>query len=88
MTRKVIFQTIGLLKPKLSKDGNMWCFLFGINLVEGVAGFGETPYKAAENFCNAFMQEKINLEPTDQEKWLATVDGKRAYLKYKEKNQS
>jgi hypothetical protein len=39
-----------LLKPKLSADGNMWCFLYGDNLVDGVAGFGETPAKAAVQF--------------------------------------
>lgn len=35
-----------VLKPVLSKDGNMWCALHGGNLQEGVAGFGETPAKA------------------------------------------
>jgi len=30
-------------KPKLFKDGNMWCALYGINLQEGVAGFGKSP---------------------------------------------
>ena len=36
----------------------MWCFLFGENLVEGISGFGETPYRAAVDFCNNFMWEK------------------------------
>ena len=39
-----------LLKPTLSADGNMWCFLYGDNLQDGVAGFGETPAKAAVQF--------------------------------------
>jgi hypothetical protein len=34
------------LKPKLSKDGNQWCVLYGENLQEGIAGFGDTPRKA------------------------------------------
>jgi hypothetical protein len=35
---------------KLTKDGDQWCFLYGDNLQDGVAGFGETPAIAAENF--------------------------------------
>ena len=49
---------LGELKPKLSKDGNMWCFLYGTDLQEGVAGFGETPYKAMLDFEKNFREEK------------------------------
>lgn len=35
---------------KLSKDGNQWCWLYGENLQEGIAGFGDTPAKAAVEF--------------------------------------
>src|SRR3990167_11258917 len=35
-----------VFKPNLSKDGDKWCALFGINLQEGVAGFGMTPAEA------------------------------------------
>jgi len=35
-----------LLKPKLFKDGNQWCVLYGENLQEGVAGFGDTANQA------------------------------------------
>jgi hypothetical protein len=38
--------TIGILKPRFSKDGSMFCFLYGENLEDGVCGFGETPYAA------------------------------------------
>jgi hypothetical protein len=38
------------------KDGNMWCYLYGDNLQEGIAGFGRTVYEAAgdfeTNYCN------------------------------------
>ncbi len=47
------------LNPKLSKDGNQWCYLYGDNLQEGVAGFGETPYLAMKDFANSFYNEKI-----------------------------
>ncbi len=43
-----------VFKPTLSKDGNMWCALFGENLQEGVAGFGETPAKAMYAFDTAW----------------------------------
>lgn len=45
-----------VFKPVLSKDGNMWCALFGDNLEEGVAGFGETPAKAMYAFDSAWHQ--------------------------------
>jgi hypothetical protein len=50
---------IGELKPKFFKDGNMWCFLYGENLQEGVAGFGETPYQAMFAFEKSFRNEYI-----------------------------
>lgn len=43
-----------VFKPALSKDGDMWCALFGENLQEGVAGFGETPAKAMYAFDTAW----------------------------------
>jgi hypothetical protein len=48
---------ISKLKPKLSKDGNMWCFLYGENLQEGIAGFGETLYAAMFDFDKSFREE-------------------------------
>lgn len=44
-----------VFKPTLSKDSNMWCALFGENLQEGVAGFGETPAKAMYAFDTAWL---------------------------------
>lgn len=46
-----------VFKPALSRDGNMWCALFGENLHEGVAGFGETPAKAMYAFDHAWLTE-------------------------------
>lgn len=43
-----------LFRPALSKDGDQWCFLFGSDLQNGVAGFGETPALAAIDFDKAF----------------------------------
>lgn len=39
-----------LMKPKVYKDGNQWCALYGENIQEGVVGFGDTPELA----CKAF----------------------------------
>ena len=39
-----------LYKAELSKDGDQWCWLYGENLQEGVAGFGDTPAQAAIAF--------------------------------------
>jgi hypothetical protein len=39
-----------LWKPTLKPDGNQWCALYGENLQDGVAGFGETPDKAMRDF--------------------------------------
>ena len=43
-----------LYHPTLSQDGSMWCALYGENLQEGVAGFGETPEKAMAAFDHAW----------------------------------
>ena len=45
-----------VFKPVLAKDGDMWCALFGDNLQEGVAGFGETQAKAMYAFDTAWQQ--------------------------------
>lgn len=45
-----------LMRPELSVDGNMYCFLFGRNLQEGVAGFGRTVAEAAAAFDKAWRE--------------------------------
>ncbi len=42
----------------LSKDGNQWCWLYGDNLQDGIAGFGDTPEQAGVNFDRAWKTEK------------------------------
>lgn len=46
-----------VFKPSLSKDGDMWCALFGENLQEGVAGFGPRPADAMWAFDQAWLSE-------------------------------
>jgi hypothetical protein len=45
-------------KPRLTRDGDQWCALFGENLHEGVAGFGDSPDAAMWAFDQAW-REKI-----------------------------
>lgn len=49
------------LKPKVSIDGNQWCVLYGENLQDGIAGFGDTLHKAILNF-NENFHTPVNLK--------------------------
>ena len=49
-----------LLRPAISIDGNQWCALYGENLQDGVAGFGDTPADAANDFDNNWFRQKIS----------------------------
>jgi hypothetical protein len=46
-----------VFKPKLSRDGNEWCALYGENLAEGCAGFGDSPAAAMWAFDSAWLQK-------------------------------
>lgn len=39
-----------IFKPCLFVDGDQWCALYGANLQEGVAGFGDSPEQAMISF--------------------------------------
>lgn len=39
-----------IYRPRLFIDGNQWCALFGENLQDGVAGFGDSPLLAYRDF--------------------------------------
>lgn len=41
-------------RPVLSRDGNVYCALFGKDLMEGVAGFGASPAEAFAMFDRAW----------------------------------
>lgn len=50
-----------LYNPRVYPDGDMWCALYGVNIQEGVAGFGESPALAMEDFdanWNKKMEKK------------------------------
>ena len=48
-----------LLRPRIFIDGNQWCALYGENLQDGVAGFGDTPALASVQFDLAWLNEKV-----------------------------
>lgn len=39
-----------IYRPSLSIDGDKWCALYGDNLQDGVAGFGDSPAEAMNDF--------------------------------------
>jgi hypothetical protein len=54
-------------RPKLYIDGNMWCALYGDNLQDGVAGFGDSPSSAMVDF-NKNWYAKIKETPQNEPK--------------------
>lgn len=46
-----------LFRPKIFQDGDKWCALYGDDLQQGVAGFGESPAQAMYMFDVAWHQK-------------------------------
>lgn len=44
-----------LWRPRIFRDGNKWCALYGENLQDGVAGFGDSPEAAMSAFDLAWV---------------------------------
>lgn len=47
-----------LYRPTIEPDGNQWCALYGANLHDGVAGFGDTPEAAMRDFDKHWREER------------------------------
>lgn len=47
-----------LYRPSIYMDGNKWCALYGDDLVNGVAGFGDTPALAMEDFDKNWREQR------------------------------
>ena len=47
LEENILVRSLGL---KVYPDGDVWCALYGENVQEGVAGFGDTPHKAVLDF--------------------------------------
>jgi len=58
---KALYEQVMLLirsvRPAFGRDGDMYFFLVGGNLQEGVAGFGKSGWEAALNFYKDFFGE-------------------------------
>lgn len=50
LTQFVLRQPHAYMHPKIFKDGDKWCALYGTDIMEGVAAFGDTPEKAAQGW--------------------------------------
>lgn len=46
-----------IYRPSISIDGNKWCALYGDNLQDGVAGFGDSPAEAMTAFDKAWAEK-------------------------------
>ena len=53
-----------LYRPALGRDGDQWCALYGADLQQGVAGFGDTPSAAMYAFDKAWCTERSNVLST------------------------
>ncbi|NBW15812.1 MAG: hypothetical protein EBR82_48280 [Caulobacteraceae bacterium] len=53
------------MRPRIYPDGNQWCALYGVNLQEGVAGFGDTPDKACADFDRNWYSQKLRHATTE-----------------------
>ena len=47
-----------MMKTTVSLDGNQWCVLYGENLQDGVAGFGDSPDEASRSFDKAWYAKE------------------------------
>jgi len=51
-----------MYRPAISLDGNKWCALYGDNLQDGIAGFGDSPYEAMCDFNKSFYAKLAKKE--------------------------
>lgn len=47
---------VALLRPRVFLDGDKWCVLYGDDLMNGIAGFGESPILAVYDFNKAWRR--------------------------------
>lgn len=52
-----------LYRPCIFMDGDQWCALYGDNLQDGVAGFGDSPGQAMDAFDVEWTR---NIKPPEQ----------------------
>lgn len=47
-----------IFRPRIYPDGDQWCALYGEDLQNGVAGFGNTPALAVQNFDHNWYNQR------------------------------
>ena len=52
-----------LFRPVLSQDGSAWCALYGVDMMQGVAGFGDSPDAAMRAFDAAWIAKVPTADP-------------------------
>lgn len=50
-----------LMRPLVFPDGAAWCALYGEDIQQGVAGFGDTPEGACANFDHNWRTQTIGV---------------------------
>lgn len=53
-----------LFRPSITIDGDQWCALYGENLQEGIAGFGDSPADAMNAFDAEYYKKLNTSAPT------------------------
>jgi hypothetical protein len=48
------YMLFSMLKPRVYRDGNQWCVLYGNDIQEGIAGFGDSISDAVKNWNYSF----------------------------------
>lgn len=51
------YKLFSMLMPQVSHDGNQYCILYGVNLHDGIAGFGDTIHEAIKDFNSRFHEQ-------------------------------
>lgn len=57
LTIKSDLASFEVLHPTITKDGDKWCVLYGNNLQDGIAGFGDTIHAAIIDFNGQFERK-------------------------------
>ena len=56
--RRILYMIESIFKEcTIQQDGNQWCFLCGEDLQSGIAGFGDTPQDAINDFIKNMEKE-------------------------------
>lgn len=57
-----MFIAFWAMNPSLFPDGEKWCCLYKTSVQSDIAGFGETPIAAMQDFYNRLFTEKAKFD--------------------------